>query len=157
KDTTVTLDASKAHRISASVPQRTQVRQLNWDLARTFSNGQLVRDVAMLPLTYDALYASPTRKVTDGSFRFLTRWRLGEPTIALTDRGRALDTTTPGGSPVGNGSSVLATAYAGQGAAADYAGLDVRGKAVVVDRGDAVPPAERAANAKAAGAALLVV
>ncbi|SEN61428.1 Serine protease, subtilisin family [Actinacidiphila rubida] len=157
KDTTVTLDAGKAHRISASVPQRTQVRQLNWDLARTFSNGQLVRDVAMLPLTYDALYAAPTKKVTDGTFDFLTRWRLGEPTIALTDQGQALDTLTPAGSPIGNGTSVLATAYAGQGAAADYAGLDVRGKAVVVDRGDAVPPAERAANAKAAGAALLVV
>ncbi|MBY8879239.1 S8 family serine peptidase [Streptomyces sp. PLK6-54] len=157
KDTTVTLDASRAHRISASVPQRTQVRQLNWDLARTFADGRLVRDVAMLPLTYDALYASPTHKVTDGTFSFLTRWRLGEPTVAVTDRGTGLDTTTQPGAPVTDGSAVLPTAYAGTGTAADYAGRDVRGKAVVVDRSDAVTPADRAANAAAAGAKLLIV
>ena len=157
KDTTVTLDASTAHRISASVPQRTQVRQLHWDMARTFADGQLVREADLLPLTYDALYASPTKKVTNGSFSFDTRWRLGEPTIAVTDRGSALDTTTQPGSPVDDGSAVLAAAFAGAGAASDYTGLDVRGKAVVVDRSDAVTPAERAANAAAAGARLLIV
>jgi subtilisin family serine protease len=156
-DTTVTLDASRARRISAAVPQRTQVRQLHWDMARTFADGQLVREADLLPLTYDALYATPTREVTDGTFSFTTRWRLGEPTVAVTDRGTALDTVTQPGSPIDDGSSVVATAYAGAGAASDYTGLDVRGKAVVVDRSDAVAPAQRAANAAAAGARMLIV
>ncbi|WP_093716714.1 S8 family peptidase [Actinacidiphila alni] len=158
KDTTVTLDASKARRVSAAVPhQRTELRQWHVDIARTFGDGQLVRDAAMLPLTYDTLYASPTKKVTDGSFSFVTRWRLGEQQVAVTGHGRDLDTTAQPGSTVTDGRSTLRTVYAGQGGAADYAGLDAKGKAVVVERGDAVSPAERAAAATAAGAKLLIV
>ena len=45
----------------------------------------------------------------------------------------------------------------GAGSAADFAAVDVRGRVAVALRSDAVAPAERAANAAAAGAALLVV
>ncbi|GHH66055.1 peptidase [Kitasatospora indigofera] len=178
---TVSLDASKARRVSAAVPQRAEQRQLRWDFARTFGNGNVLRDAYVMPPAYDTLYASPTEKVTDGSFSYLTRWRLGEPAVDLrTDgkggQGRSAgqddpaeqqdgrghgsqgpEATAQAGATVTDGSAELRAVYAGQGAAADYAGLDVRGKAVVVRRTDTVPPAQRAANALAAGAKLLVV
>ncbi|WP_032758836.1 PA domain-containing protein, partial [Streptomyces sp. NRRL F-3273] len=51
----------------------------------------------------------------------------------------------------------LTGVFAGNGAAADYQGRAVKGKAVVVTRSDTVPPAERLANALAAGAKALFV
>lgn len=51
----------------------------------------------------------------------------------------------------------LTGVFAGNGAAADYKGRSVKGKAVVVTRSDTVPPAERLANAVAAGAKALFV
>ncbi|MFF6960999.1 S8 family serine peptidase [Streptomyces sp. NPDC008317] len=158
KDTTVTLDASKARKVSAAVPgQRTQTRQLHVDIARTFADGEVVRDAAVLPLTYDTLYASPTAKVGNGTFDFLTRWRLGERQVAVTGRGQDLDTTPQPGATVTDGKGTLRAVYAGQGGAADYRGLDARGKVVVVERSDAVTPVQRAAAATAAGAKLLIV
>ncbi|MEU3459850.1 S8 family serine peptidase [Streptomyces sp. NPDC006733] len=157
KAATVTLDASTAHKVSARVPQETEQRQLHLDLARTFSNGNLVRDAYVVPPMYDAIYAAPTRKVTDGTFSFVTRWRLGEKQVDASSRGRDLELMPQAGATVGNGSAKLRVVTAGSGAAADYAGLDTRGKAVVVTRSDDVSPADRAANALKAGAKLLIV
>ncbi|MFC8449064.1 S8 family serine peptidase [Kitasatospora sp. NPDC057223] len=172
---TVSLDASKSRRVSAAVPQQTEQRQLHWDFARTFANGVVLRDAYVMPAGYDALYVSPTREVTDGSFGYLTRWRLGEPMVGVSTVGHGRqeqqqeqeeqggrhdqgpEVTAQPGATVTDGSARLRTVYAGRGAAADYAGLDARGGAVIVDRSDAVRPAERAANAIAAGAKLLIV
>lgn len=63
----------------------------------------------------------------------------------------------PGSAPFQDGNSHVETVFAGTGRAADYAGLSARGKAVVV-RADAwVTPADQAAAARAAGAAMLLV
>ncbi|WP_277438368.1 S8 family serine peptidase [Streptomyces sp. SPB162] len=157
KSTTVRLDASKAHKVSTRVPQETEQRQLHLDLARTFSNGNLIRDAYIVPPAFDAVYAAPTRKVTDGTFSFVTRWRLGEKQVDASSRGRDLDLTPQAGATVDDGSSRLRVVTAGKGAAADYAGLDAKGKAVVVTRSADVSPADRAANAVEAGAELLIV
>lgn len=160
KATTVALDASTARKVSARVPQETEQRQLHLDVARTFSNGNLIRDAYVVPPAYDAIYAAPTRKVADGTFSFVTRWRLGEKQVDASyaaPHGRDLDLMPQAGATVGDGSGKLRVVTAGQGAAADYAGLDARGKAVVVTRGDDVSPADRAANAARAGAKLLIV
>ncbi|MCZ4118891.1 S8 family peptidase [Streptomyces sp. H39-S7] len=157
KSTTVALDASTAHRVSTRVPQETEQRQLHLDLARTFSNGNLVRDAYVVPPAFDAIYAAPTRKVTDGTFSFVTRWRLGEKQVDASAHGRDLDLMPQAGATVQDGSAKLRVVTAGKGAAADYAGLDVRGKAVVVTHSAGVSPADRAANALRAGAKLLIV
>lgn len=157
KSTTVALDASTARKVSARAPQETEQRQLHLDLARTFSNGNLIRDAYIVPPAYDAIYAAPTRKVTDGTFSFVTRWRLGEKQVDAASHGRDLELMPQAGATVTDGSGTLRVVSAGMGAAADYAGLDVKGKAVVVGRSDDVPPAVRAANAAAAGAKLLIV
>nr|MDT0525250.1 peptidase [Streptomyces sp. DSM 41633] len=152
KATTVTLDASKARRVSVRTPQETETRQLRYDMARTSPEGVVQRDAYQIPLTYDQLWASPTKKVTQGDFSFLTRWRQGEELIDLTADGHDVPVTVQSGSSVAEDSEQKLTGvFAGNGAAADYQGRAVKGKAVVVTRSDTVPPAERLANALAAG------
>jgi len=158
KATTVTLDASKARRVSVRTPQETETRQLRYDMARTSPEGVVQRDAYQIPLTYDQLWASPTKKVTQGDFSFLTRWRQGEELIDLTADGHDVPVTEQSGSSVAEDSEQKLTGvFAGNGAAADYQGRAVKGKAVVVTRSDTVPPAERLANALAAGAKALFV
>ncbi|MFI6121768.1 S8 family serine peptidase [Streptomyces sp. NPDC051064] len=158
KATTVTLDASKARKVSVRTPKETEKRQLRYDMARTSPDGVVQRDAFQIPLTYDQLWVSPTKKVTQGSFSFLTRWRQGEELLDLTADGHDVPVTVQNGSVVAEDSEQKLTgAYAGDGAVADYKGRSVKGKAVVVTRSDAVPPAERLANALAAGAKALFV
>ncbi|MFF4245740.1 S8 family serine peptidase [Streptomyces sp. NPDC001822] len=158
KATTVTLDASKARKVSVRTPKETETRQLRYDMARTSPEGVVQRDAYQIPLTYDQLWAAPTKKVTQGGFSFLTRWRQGEELIDLTADGHDVPVTVQGGSAVAeDGETRLTAVFAGDGAAADYMGRSVRGRAVVITRSDAVPPAERLANALAAGAKALFV
>ena len=158
KATTVTLDASKARKVSVRTPKESETRQLRYDMARTAPDGTVQRDAFQIPLTYDQLWASPTKKVTQGSFSFLTRWRQGEELIGLKADGHDVPVTVQNGSALAEDSEQKLTAvYAGNGAAADYQGRGVKGKAVVVTRSDAVPPADRLANALAAGAKALFV
>ncbi|MFS0694828.1 S8 family serine peptidase [Streptomyces nitrosporeus] len=156
--TTVALDASKAHKIDVRTPKETETRQLRYDMARVSPDGFVQRDAYQIPPVYDQLWASPTEKVTEGSFSFLTRWRQGEELIGLTADGKDIPVAVQGGSAVAEDSErKLTAAYAGNGAAAGYKGLDVRGKAVVITRSETVTPAERLANAVAAGARALFV
>ncbi|MEU1371768.1 S8 family serine peptidase [Streptomyces sp. NPDC005803] len=158
KDTTVTLDASEAHKVSVRTPQETETRQLRYDMARTAPDGTVQRDAFQVPLTYDQLWASPTEKVTQGSFSFLTRWRQGEKQLDLTADGRDVPVVPQGGSPVAEDSRQrLGSVFAGNGAPADYKRLDARGKAVVIRSSDVVAPADRVAAAIAAGAKALFV
>nr|WSW65997.1 S8 family serine peptidase [Streptomyces sp. NBC_00995] len=158
KPTTVTLDASEAHKVAVRTPKETETRQLRYDMARTAPDGTVQRDAYQIPLTYDQLWASPTEKVTQGSFSFLTRWRQGEKLIDLTADGRDVPVAVQGGSAVAEDSEQRLTGvFAGNGAPADYEGLDARGKAVVIRSSDAVAPADRAAAAIAAGARALFV
>lgn len=158
KSATVTLDASKARKVSVRTPKETETRQLRYDMARTAPDGTVQRDAYQIPLTYDQLWASPTKKVKEGDFSFLTRWRQGEELIDVTADGHDVPVTVQNGSVVAEDSEQRLTAvYAGRGAAADYRGLNARGKAVVITRSDAVAPADRLAAAVAAGAEALFV
>ncbi|MFF9688349.1 S8 family serine peptidase [Streptomyces sp. NPDC014623] len=158
KATTVTLDASKARKVSVRTPRETETRQLRYDMARTSPEGVVQRDAFQIPLTYDQLWVSPTKKVTEGGFSFLTRWRQSEELIGLSADGHDVPVTVQNGSAVAEDSEQKLTGvFAGNGAAADYKGRSAKGKAVVVTRSEAVPPAERLANALAAGAKALFV
>ncbi|MEU2024518.1 S8 family serine peptidase [Streptomyces sp. NPDC016469] len=158
KPATATLDASKAHKISVRTPKESETRQLRYDMARTAPDGTVQRDAYQIPLTYDQLWASPTKKVTQGDFSFLTRWRQGEKLLDLTADGRDVPATVQNGSPVAEDSRAkLRGVYAGNGSAADYKHLDAKGKAVVIRSSDTVAPADRIAAAVAAGAKALFV
>ncbi|MEU1435269.1 S8 family serine peptidase [Streptomyces sp. NPDC005786] len=158
KATTVTLDASKAHKVAVKTPKETETRQLRYDMARTAPDGTVQRDAYQIPLTYDQLWASPTKKVTQGGFSFLTRWRRSEKQIDLTADGRDVPVAAQGGSLVTEDSEQrYGSVFAGNGAPADYQGLNAKGKAVVIRSSDTVAPADRAAAAIAAGAEALFV
>ncbi|NUP66507.1 MAG: S8 family serine peptidase [Nonomuraea sp.] len=157
-DTEIVLDASAARPVSVTTPKLGETRQTQLDFLRSAPEQDPVRLGYILPIWYESIYVSPTTKVTKGSFDYATRWRTGEPQLTLDLPGRPeLVTTVQGGGTLTDGRTRLGTVAAGKGAAQDYAGLDAKGKAVIVTRSAEVTPEERARQAVAAGAKLLVV
>ncbi|MFI1716843.1 PA domain-containing protein [Streptomyces litmocidini] len=87
----------------------------------------------------------------------MTRWRLREEFLdAETGSGHEVELTGQNGTRFQDGRSRLATVYVGKGAARDYDGIDVRGKAVIADRSDEISAATRGHNAAAAGALMII-
>ncbi|SCF28496.1 Serine protease, subtilisin family [Micromonospora purpureochromogenes] len=154
----VVLNASKARLLDTVAPQRSQDRQRKLDYTVKYADGDSLRAGYLVPAKYDDLYVTPTDQVTQGSFTMVTRWRKGEPQLSVDVPGLPpVDVTVQPGSTLTAGQETLSTVYAGTGAAAEYAPLDVKGKAVVVTRSGAVSAKDRAAAAVAAGAKLLLV
>ena len=157
--TDVVLDARNARLLETTAPQRSEDRQRKVDLSIVDGTGLEFRSAYEVNPTVDDIYVSPTAPVTDGSFLLTTRWRKGEPMLSLdTPSGSVrFPTLVQPGSHLGMRTDTVATVYAGDGASADYAGLDAQGKIAVVERSDAVTPDERAAAASAAGVLALIV
>ncbi|MFG3702685.1 S8 family serine peptidase [Micromonospora sp. NPDC047620] len=154
----VVLDARKARLLDTTAPERSEDRQRKVDSTVKYANGDSFRAGTLVPVKYDDIYVTPTDQVAQGSFAMVTRWRKGEPMLSVDVPGLPpVDVTVQPGSTLTAGQETLPTVYAGTGAAADYATLDVKGKAVVVTRSDAVSATDRAAAAVAAGAKLLLV
>ncbi|MFE1437169.1 S8 family serine peptidase [Streptomyces sp. NPDC058739] len=160
--TTVTLDASRTHEASVEAPKETEVSQTVLDFHRMFPNGTGTGGVGfdsqfvMLPY-YDTVYLGSTDPVSSGEFSYMTRWRLREEFLdAATASGHEVELTGQNGTRFQDGHSRLATVYVGRGAIEDYAGLDVRGKAVIADRSDEISAVTRGRNAAAAGAAMII-
>ncbi|SEN73812.1 S8 family serine peptidase [Actinacidiphila rubida] len=159
RDTTVTLDASKVSRVDMTAPQRTETTYQRLDYTRQMG-GQNWRDYMETQTNYDSLWAQPTtHKVTHGDFYLAARWRKEQPALSVSTR--TTDFTDvlrqDGVTPLPTGRRTLPLVFAGEGASADYAKLDVRGKAVVVRRNDDVSDIDQAAAAIAAGARLMLV
>ncbi|WP_370116259.1 S8 family serine peptidase [Streptacidiphilus sp. MAP12-33] len=165
------LDARQAHQVAAITPQASADELVRAEWNRATPGGGLLNENFILPVTYTSIWAQSTAPVTDGSFHFDVRWRKTvAPLTATATQARFPAESFPGIEPeVGSaqlpaGTSHLDVVYAGKGTAADFAGLNVKGKAVVVtfDRqADVVTQAQvdaaQAANAQAAGAELLLV
>ncbi|MEU0184935.1 S8 family serine peptidase [Streptomyces sp. NPDC006207] len=166
-DRSVVLDASRARQVKVATPQPTSVVSSRIDLYRSFTSGtptpgdgSALRERIWPSATYDSLWALPTKdKVRKGSFVFTTRIRAEQRPLEITYRGHRLDDplVQPGSRPLRDGTSRLDAVFAGTGTRAAYAGVSARGRAVVVRDSDAVTPADQAAAARAAGAALLLV
>ncbi|MDX3236958.1 S8 family serine peptidase [Streptomyces sp. ME03-5709C] len=167
-DRELELDASRARQVRVDTPEPTVVTTSRIDLYRSFtsseptpSDQQALHEVIMTSPEYDSLWALPTKgKVKKGSFVFTTRIRAKQTPLKISYGGHGLDETVlvqPGSAPFQDGDSNVEAVFAGTGRAADYAGLSARGKAVVVRADTAVPPADRAAAARTAGAAMLLV
>ncbi len=159
RDSEVVLDARKARLVDTVAPQESEVRQSRIGYEINYADGNRFVDNLIPPIMYDDLYLSPTEKMSAGGrFAAITRQRAGEEMLSVTALGLLdFDTTVQPGSTQSTGAQTLRTVFAGNGAEADYAKLNARGKAVVVNRSDAVTPAQRAAAAVAAGAKLLIV
>ncbi|UWE10309.1 S8 family serine peptidase [Actinacidiphila bryophytorum] len=169
-DRTAALDARKAHRVAALTPQPSedQLTRVEWNRA---AGGTAFNENFLLPVAYTSVWAQSTAEVTSGSFAFDTRWRKTAPLLTATAKsshGKAPQVSgllvQAGSTMLPAGRSKLPVVYAGAGAAADYKGLDARGKAVVVRYDRQADPAAQAATdtaqaaaAVAAGAGLLLV
>ncbi|MFD5058151.1 S8 family serine peptidase [Streptomyces sp. NPDC058394] len=159
KNTTVNLDASKAKQISVRTPKQSTLAETRIDLFRGFDNGSSLTMGRWPNAMYDSVWSLPTKPVTVGTFEFGSNWRLTEPALTVTSRTRAFDDlrVQRGRTPLSEGTRRYKALYAGDGGAAAYAGLNARGKVVVVRRSDAVGSAEQAAAAAKAGAKVLLV
>ncbi|MEU6703149.1 S8 family serine peptidase [Streptomyces wuyuanensis] len=157
RDREIVLDGRRLREIRAEVDRRTETRQLLMEFDRD-ANGVSYGGAVQVPLTYDSVFAAPTRRPATGTFEYRTVWRLGKPLLEAEAGGKRLaDATVQPGSTVLDGGLKLPVVDAGVGDTAAYRGKDVRGKAVVVRHTDAVGPVELAQNAQDAGAKALFV
>ena len=122
--TDVVLDARDARLLQTTAPQRTEDRQRKVDLSIVDGTGMEFRSAYAVPPMVDDIYVSPTDAVTEGSFMLTTRWRKAEPLLSLSTPSGSVrfDTLVQPGSHLGMRTDTVATVYAGDGAAADYAG-----------------------------------
>lgn len=156
RDREITLDGRQLKEIRAEVEKRTETRQLLMEFDRE-ANGAHYGGAVQLPVKYDSIFAAPTTEPATGTFEYRTVWRLGAPRLeASTGDARLSDVVQQPGTATREGRSRLALVDAGTGTAAEYAGKDVKGKAVLV-RAGALTPVEIAQTAQDAGAALLFV
>jgi subtilisin family serine protease len=158
-DTEVVLDLSKVREIRTTIPQPSEDSYQRLDYQRTLGGG-LWRSFWEPGVVYDSMWAVPTAgTVTHGDFHLTARWRKEQPVLSVASATHQYSDLTrqAGGTQLPKGRWNLGLVAAGNGAAADFAKLDVAGKAVVVRRNDEVTDTEQAAAAAAAGAKLLLV
>ncbi|MFF7888111.1 S8 family serine peptidase [Streptomyces sp. NPDC020794] len=158
RDTEVVLDARKAVEIKPKTKEDSEFQgfSTNWHregpgtaFGVTYSQGWWT----------DHIYVAPTEKVTQGMFEFSSKFRLyaKELTASVTGPEKyalPLDyAQTYSGLPVKvSGDHTVRAVDAGAGTAADFKGLDVKGKVAVVRVGAGATADEALANATAAGA-----
>ncbi|MEU8763988.1 S8 family serine peptidase [Streptomyces sp. NPDC048659] len=157
RDREITLDGRRLREIRAEVDRRTETRQLLMEFDRQ-ANGVSYGGAVQVPVTYDSVFAAPTAKPATGTFEYRTVWRLGKPLLEATAGGtRLADVTAQPGAALPEGDRRLKVADAGTGTPAEYAGKDVRGKAVLVRRTEGADPVALAQTAQDAGAGALFV
>ncbi|WP_350273890.1 S8 family peptidase [Kribbella sp. HUAS MG21] len=151
QDQTVTFDAAGLRKVAAVTPRPSENTYVRVDQYRSY--GDLHRFVDTYQLEwwlYDSLWATPTRKVTQGSYTFATRWRQEQPALTVGSFNTFVQSWSPK-LPAGTGLSRVV--YVGT----DPARYDVRGKIAVAQRSDAAPPTQQAAAAAKGGAKLLLL
>ncbi|WP_198663359.1 S8 family serine peptidase [Jiangella endophytica] len=159
-DTEVVLDARETRKVEIRTPQPAEQRGI-WGYythrevdGRRMTNGTMHFDAVR------SLWVTPTEEATGGTFEFMSRTQHVAPQLTTTATAGAPFTATPqplNQTPLFDGRRTLDVVAAGAGTEKDYAGLDVRGRAVVVWP-QTEPDADLlSAPAAAAGAALLLV
>ncbi|WP_167756956.1 S8 family serine peptidase [Leifsonia flava] len=108
-------------------------------------------------LLNDGFYAQPMTAPNADSFSFTSRWRLQDPLLTLAAGKHKLDVTVQAGSTFFDGRLRADAVDVGTGSTAEFAAVNVKGKVAIATRSDAVSPTERAANALAARATMLIV
>ncbi|WP_329538031.1 S8 family serine peptidase (plasmid) [Streptomyces sp. NBC_01450] len=158
-DRTVVFDAADLRKVSARTPQRTTNSSMQVDQYRSYGKLVPFTDSYQLEARYDSLWATPSPKVTQGSYTFTTRWRQVQPPLTLDFAGTSygdaqIQSYSP---PLPQGTAVYGAVYAGDGAATDFARLHLRNRIAVVRRNDTVAATDQAAAAAKAGARLLLI
>ncbi|MCD0484317.1 S8 family serine peptidase [Streptacidiphilus sp. ASG 303] len=160
QDRTLVLDASALRRVRAVTPRAGTQSFLRVDQYRSYGTlHRFVDSYQLEPWLFDSLWATPTRRVTQGSYTFATRWRLVQPPLTVSAGGEGygsvhLQSLSP---KPAEGTGRYPLAWAGDGSAAEFAGIRVRGGIAVVRRSGTVAATEQAAAAARAGARLLLI
>ncbi|MBD3923280.1 S8 family serine peptidase [Nocardioides cavernae] len=159
-DRSITLDARKANEISVRTPRPSidGARRPGYvhDSGIDSPFSAFVNQYDVSPAV-DHVYAAPTGEVAGARYEFLMRWRRTAPLLSMSTGGTELDARNMPSARRWDGVARLDAVAAGTGTPDDFTGRDVRGKAVLVRRSDAVPAYEIAETAARAGARLVVV
>ncbi|MEU7580197.1 S8 family peptidase [Streptomyces sp. NPDC041068] len=156
KDTTITLDARKAHSIAVRTDKASEVRGATLAFARTWGKDNwLHAGTAAGPRTIRGYYQSVEGEPADGTFESGSYWRTAAPQISeLAVAGGAslhpLTASTGSANLDGTGSAALVDAKSGT--AQELAAAGVKGKIALVKVPDSGEAAAVAAEAKKAGA-----
>ncbi|MFE9703542.1 S8 family serine peptidase [Streptomyces sp. NPDC005930] len=152
RDREITLDGRELREIAADVDRRTETRQLLMEYDRE-ANGSDLFGAVQVPLTYDSIFAAPTKKVTEGGFEYRTVWRLGKPLLEVKGIGEA---TVQSGGTLIEGRTRLPLADVGDIGDGPFPD-GVRGKAVLARLAEGTEPAALARAAQDAGVKALFV
>ncbi|MET8331596.1 S8 family serine peptidase [Streptomyces sp. NPDC005181] len=159
-DRTVRFDAADLRKAAAFTPQPTANQFMRVDQYRTNSGLFPFLDSYMPDYwRYNSLWVTPTPKVTKGSYIFATRWRQIQPPLTFSAGSQTYDDVVIQSLspklPEGTGS--YRAVWAGNGSAAEFRKLKVRGQVAVVRRSDTVSAPDQAAAAAQAGARQLLI
>ncbi|MFB6934681.1 S8 family peptidase [Streptomyces chartreusis] len=157
-DTTVVLDARRAHRLTVRTDRPTEPRGATLGFARSWDDTWLHAGTAAGGRELRGYYASVTGRATDGDFEFDSFWRSAAPQITelAVEGGPSLHPTTASYSSANlDGSGRAALFDAESGTAEDLSGA--AGKIALVRIPDGGSAYEIATRAKAAGAVAVLV
>ncbi|MFF7594202.1 S8 family serine peptidase [Streptomyces mirabilis] len=161
-DTSITLDARKAVEIEPKTKEDSEFQGFTTSWHRE-GPGSSFGTAYTQGWWTDHIYVAPTKPVTEGTFEFYSKFRLyaKELTASVTspqkDPLSLYYSQTYNGLPTKfSGQHTVRAVDAGAGTAADFAGLDVKGKAAVVGVGATERADEALANATAAGARYVI-
>ncbi|MDV9192160.1 S8 family serine peptidase [Streptomyces sp. SR27] len=160
KDTTVVLDARKAHKLSVKTDRATELRGATLAFARSWDDSWLHAGTATGPRTIRGYYASVEGRADEGDFEFGSYWRAAAPQITSlrTTDGLALHPLTASiasDNLDGTGSARLVDA--GTGTPEELKAAGVQGRIALVRLpDDSTAAGAIARNAKTAGAVAVV-
>ncbi|MFG3547578.1 S8 family serine peptidase [Streptomyces sp. NPDC047725] len=160
KDTTVVLDARKAHRLKVTTDRPAETRAATLSFSRSWDEMWLHSGTVTAQGTVRGFYASVEGRAEDGDFTFSSHWRQYAPLISelSTADGLALHPVPSGkGSTNLDGTGQAELVDAGRGSPDELAAADVKGRIALVHVPDGGSVSTLATAAKAAGATALVV
>ncbi|BET52132.1 S8 family serine peptidase [Kitasatospora aureofaciens] len=159
-DRTVAFDADDLRKAAALTPRATANQFLRIDQYRGNTGLFPFMDSYVAEYwRYDSLWVTPTPEVRTGSYTFATRWRQIQPPLTFSAGSQIFDDVTVQSlSPqLPEGTRAYRAAWAGDGSAAEFRGVEVRNRVAVVRRSDTVTPTDQAAAAAKAGARQLLI
>ncbi|MFI7320062.1 S8 family peptidase [Streptomyces venezuelae] len=164
KDTTITLDARKAHRLTVRTDKASEVRGATLAFARTWGKDNWLHAGTVAgPRTVRSYYQSVEGKPADGTFESGSYWRAAAPQISELavvegkkpgkEPSRKLHPLTASlGSANLDGTGKAAVVDAKSGTAQELEAAGVKGRIALVEAPDSGDVAAVAAEAKKAGA-----
>ncbi|MFC8195805.1 S8 family serine peptidase [Streptomyces sp. NPDC057298] len=161
KDTEVVFDARKAVEIKPRTKENSEFQSFSTNWHREGPGTAFGATYAQNWWT-DRVYVAPTEKVTEGMFEFNSKFRLYEKELTASvsspeKYALPLDYSQSDTPPTKfSGRRTVRAVDAGSGTAADFQGLDVKGKVAVVRLAAGKTADEAVANATRAGAGYVI-